>query len=252
VGFGDLMSIQIIAVYLSPHHDDVCFSLGGLIRKINGGILVNVFSISNYTDEALRLPSDFRLVSRIRDQEDDEFARRCGLTKHNLEQLDSPLRSREPYDQMHRLEEVMRLSPILSCCLAGITGVRARPLLFCPAGIGLHRDHLIVRDVIFREYKKFRAAFDIVFYEDLHYASQATVREKGLTDFLKAGEEWGYTKRYKFGVTADKLNLICHYRSQFRSLPTDLSSFSPADGSNSPHEAVWANGRIESLEDLSL
>jgi len=244
------MSGQVRAVYLSPHHDDICFSLGALTGKIRGGILVNIFSISSYADEALHLPLDPRLVSRIRNQEDDGFALRCGLTKHNLDQLDSPLRNRGPYDPMDRLGEVEQFAPLLRVCLASLSSPQEKALLFCPAGIGMHRDHLIVRDIIIRDYEQFRAAFDIVFYEDLHYASKIAAREQGLREFLEVAGKWGYTIRYKFEVTLDKLNLIWQYKSQFGNLPTDLSSFSPADGSSSPHEAVWTNKRIEALENL--
>src|SRR5207248_8520035 len=100
------MSGEVRAVYLSPHHDDICFSLGALTTKIRGGVLVNIFSISSYTDEALHLSLDPRLVSQIRNQEDDGFALKCGLTKHNLDQPDSPLRNRGPYDSRNRLGEV--------------------------------------------------------------------------------------------------------------------------------------------------
>jgi hypothetical protein len=244
------MSGQIRAVYLSPHQDDICFSLGALAWKIRRGVLVNVFSISNYTDEALHLPLDSHLVSSIRDREDDEFALQCELTKYNLDQLDSPLRNRRPYDRTDHLVEVEQLSPILSRCLANFMSLRDKLLLFCPTGIGMHRDHLIVRDVILRDYERLCPTFDIVFYEDLHYASRISSREEGLREFLEVTAKWRYRKRYKFGVTADKLDLIWHYKSQFENLPTDLSLFTPADGSNSPHEAVWTNGRIEALEGL--
>src|SRR5690242_1996754 len=111
---------RIRAVYLSPHQDDICFSLGALTRRVSGGILINIFSLSSYTDESLHLPLDVHLVSKLRDREDDEFVHQCGLAKQNLDQLDSPLRNRRPYDTTDRFGEVDQLRPILSACLASL------------------------------------------------------------------------------------------------------------------------------------
>ena len=35
-----------MAIFLSPHHDDICFSLAGLAER-TGGDLVNIFTISD-------------------------------------------------------------------------------------------------------------------------------------------------------------------------------------------------------------
>lgn len=245
------MAEPIRAVYLSPHQDDVCFSLGELATKLRDGALINIFSISDYTDEALQLPSEPHLVSQIRDQEDDEFALWCGLKKYNLKQLDSPLRGWDPFDTNDLSDEVDQISQVLINLLATMTHTDARSLLFCPAGIGMHRDHLITRDAIVRNYEELQKGFDILFYEDLHYASDAEDREQGLEAFFVAVENLGYAKRYRFSVTSEKLALVSRYKSQFDRLPEDLSTFTPADGTNVPHEALWANTRIDILDQLS-
>src|SRR5438067_9936350 len=141
------------AVYLSPHHDDVCFSVGQLVRQLMCGAPVNIFSISKYTDEVLQLPADANLVSQIRDREDDEFALLCGLTKRNLNQLDSPMRDLDPFDVKDLSNDVEQLSELLRPFFASTVTPGARGLLFCPAGIGMHRDHLVTRNAIVKDYE---------------------------------------------------------------------------------------------------
>src|SRR6476619_5204407 len=100
------------AIYLSPHHYDICFSLGCIAKKLPG-TLVNIFSISDYTHESLGLPHEVETVSRMRDEEDNRFALACGLSKLNLDQFDSPLRNRAPFDVSARAEEVETLCRLL-------------------------------------------------------------------------------------------------------------------------------------------
>lgn len=238
------------AVYLSPHHDDIAFSLGCLAKKLSG-TLVDIFSISSYTHESLGLPHDVETVSRLRNEEDDRFARACGLSKMSLDQLDSPLRGRAPFDGNGRAGEVEDLCRLLKERLSPLSNTAEKMLLFCPAAIGGHRDHLITRDAMLRDFAYFSGVFEIVFYEDLHYASNKEVREKGLADLAEATKQWGYNKRYRFAVTPQKLDFVRLYQSQFDHLPVDLSAFSPADGSQSQHEAVWARADISVLEQAS-
>jgi len=60
-------------VYLSPHNDDVCFSIGHLADRF-GGELVNLFTRSRYVAVEMEPPSDsearVEAVSRLRQQED--------------------------------------------------------------------------------------------------------------------------------------------------------------------------------------
>ena len=76
-------------VYISPHFDDICFSLGDFVRKNNGGVLINVFSNSKYVvnkygiDPALFADNErgalIKRISSIRRGEDAKFAAECNL-----------------------------------------------------------------------------------------------------------------------------------------------------------------------------
>lgn len=245
------MAGQAVPVYLSPHHDDICFSLGSLVQRLRAGRLVNIFTVSSYTErDPPTGPEDYRNVSRLRDAEDERFARQSQLTRHDLHQIDCPLRGRDPFDASELDDEVGSLRRVLSPLLGGGNRppVGRRPLLFCPAGIGMHRDHLIVRNCILADYAWLQQLYRIVFYEELHYASVLVTRQLGVHMFLAATEGLGYTRRYTFIAAADKLSLLRCYASQFSATPTDLSAFTPADGSGEPHEAVWSNTPIAEFE----
>jgi hypothetical protein len=100
-------------IYISAHHDDVCFSIGQLCQRLGGGSLLNVFSLSNYTHESLCIPGDVNHVSALRDKEDAAFASLCGLRRINLELLDAPLRGRRPFDKSERENEGKLIGPRL-------------------------------------------------------------------------------------------------------------------------------------------
>jgi hypothetical protein len=228
--------------------DDVCFSVGMLVGRLGEGVLINIFNISSYTAHRSGNPSE---ISRLRDQEDRRFAEVWGLERRNLDQLDSPLRGQKPFDLVGLESEVSQIRPILRDLLNERPMVSGNPLLFCPAGIGSHRDHLIVRDCVLAERDWLCDAYRVVFYEDLHYASALCTRDRGLHAFLSAAQGLGPLKRYRFPVTGEKLALVRHYRSQFKKLPEDLSDFTPADGSGEPHEATWAVEEIAEFCNLA-
>ena len=236
-------------VFLSPHHDDVCFSLGVTAGRISG-LLLNVFSLSAYIAvEPMPALDEQPKVSRIRDDEDREFAEAGRLNRLNLGQLDCPLRGFEAFDTAELEAEVESFRPtVTEALLANPHSPADRPILFCPAGIGRHRDHLLLRDCVIADYGKLLERYRIVFYEDLHYASSASVRESGLRDLRQATRELGYSVRYRFDIPTTKLDLIRLYASQFYEPPTDLARFTPADGSGELHEAVWANAQIAELD----
>jgi hypothetical protein len=235
-------------IYLSPHHDDACFSLATVALRL-GGVVLNLFTISAYTDEELKLSTDAAAVSKIRDAEDLAFAQACGLMRYNLDRLDSPLRDRDPFDATEVDRDVEELRPHLRRALDDLTLAGHRRLLFCPAAIGGHRDHIVARDVVLSAYDDLRRDYRIVFYEDLPYAADRGDRDSGL-DALKARTAGlGYRHVFRLPAADEKLRLVRLYRSQFDRLPEDLSQFTPADGTDRPHEAAWVNESIVELED---
>jgi hypothetical protein len=233
-------------IYLSPHQDDACFSLATAALRL-GGVVLNLFTISAYTDEELKLSTDPAVVSKIRDAEDLAFAQACGLIRYNLDRLDSPLRGRDPFDATDTARDVEELRPHLRRALDDLAVVGHRRLLFCPAAIGGHRDHVVTRDVVLSAYDDLRRDYRIVFYEDLPYAADRGNRDSGLTA-LKARTEVGHRHVFRLPASEEKLRLVRLYRSQFDRPPEDLSQFTPADGTDRPHEAAWVNEAIAEIQ----
>lgn len=243
------------AVYLSPHHDDVCFSLGWTALNGPGGHLVNLFSRSNYT---VRGPcSGHRLrglarvlcasapvvewISRRRAGEDAAFATRCRLSRHDLGLADARLAGR-PLWRWHDLApEADALATRLLEWLAGLDGPRP-DTLYCPMGIGGHRDHVATAQAVLSRHGELRRHLRVLFYEELHYASDARRRAEGLARFRGLAGTPGL-RRHVVALTpgqfADKLRLVALYASQ-HARPPAPAAYTPAGSEEQgPHEAFW-------------
>jgi LmbE family N-acetylglucosaminyl deacetylase len=236
-------------VYLSPHPDDVCFSLGMLAARRNTGALLTIFSTSRFVAEAAPLPTDpaseLRWVTALRQAEDRQFAGATGLRLIDLGLLDAPLRGRDPFDDSHVTEDASLIErPLLEAIELATVGRPAgfRPWLFCPMGIGGHADHLAVLAAVLGNLQQLDRVHRIAFYEDLPYASKLWLRLTGIARFNCAwrGPELKRCSLYLGPDTERKLALIRIYESQFRRLPSSIAMFSPARILPSvPHEGLW-------------
>jgi hypothetical protein len=73
-------------LYLSPHSDDICYSLGALAHRRKAGTLLTILPLSGYLprrDEVPRPPAE--QVTRERMAEDARFAAPCNLQLRFLE-----------------------------------------------------------------------------------------------------------------------------------------------------------------------
>jgi len=253
------------AVFLSPHHDDICFSLGALIHRLQAGILLNVFSRSGHVarrDLALKElaapdmeafgqspPSEaggawVNWVTQWRKDEDHAFAQTCGLRRVQLDLPEAPLRAQDPFKGHSTAKDVRDVEMALMAALNDLApkGNGTRPWLFCPAGIGGHVDHLLVRNAVLQKIVDLRRLYRIAFYEDLHYASDRRKRWRGLADFRDAAKGLCLARvKLPIGDKAEeKLRLVQLYASQLTPQLMDITRYSPPAFSRAgPHEAVW-------------
>jgi hypothetical protein len=236
------------AVFISPHHDDVCFSLAATVSGIRSGQLINVYTRSDYAVVPIPpLPGKDQQVSHItslRAREDRMFADACSLTRHDLMQDEPSLRGIHPFDLDGLRAESERLDSVLIRHILDLerTPGRNKPVLFCPMGIGGHRDHVAVLMAVVAVLPGLRRLYDIRFYEDLHYASCAELRLAGLQRFssLLEGER---LDREVVALSpeafARKMSLVGMYHSQHAGR-LRAEDFIPASfGCRQPHEAVW-------------
>lgn len=259
------------AVFLSPHHDDTCFSLGALTHRLQAGILLNVFSRSGHVARPDLAPKELaslfangwpdaealgcsprseaaktwvNWVTQWRKDEDHAFAQACGLRRVQLDLPEAPLRAQDPFKGRSTVEDARNVEAALMAALNDLApkDKAIRPWLFCPAGIGGHIDHLLVRNVVLQNTKDLRRLYRIAFYEDLHYASDRRKRWRGLADFRDAAKGLRLARiKLPIGDRAEeKLRLVQLYASQLTPQLMDIASYSPPAFSRAGlHEAVW-------------
>jgi LmbE family N-acetylglucosaminyl deacetylase len=235
-------------IYLQPHSDDICFSLGALACRRHRGTLLTVFPIAIYValPPGAQAPST-EWVTKTRLAEDRAFAQACGLDNRMLELPGASGLGQPNFGHAWLAENIERVrAPLLEVLTAARLGEasRVRPWLFCPSGIGGHVDHVAVRQVVIQDYARLAQCYRIGFYEDLHYASSAAARSIGINNLLHALP--GRTlHRHVFPLgddAANKLALIHLYRSQFLAPPRSIDEFTPAVAPPAPpHEAVWSD-----------
>lgn len=237
------------AVFLSPHHDDICFSVAGIALQQASGALVNLFTRSEHVDRPMTLPPKrndrIAFITRLRAAEDVRFAEAVGLKRYDLALPEPSLRDFAPADSSNLSSEVDGVRSALFAFLeAHYTpgdGHRIGALM-CPMGIGGHRDHLLTLLAVKEMIAHVLGRFDLFLYEDLHYAHERAVRQVGIERASTIMSELRLSRiRSAFSekMFARKLALLAIYDSQFKTT-IDPTHFIPADEDHpTPHEAVW-------------
>ena len=234
------------AIYLQPHSDDICFSLGARAARCHSGLMVTIFSLANWVERrAIPIRPSPEEVTKLRIAEDRAFAEDAGLDVYFMGLPGASNLGWKSFDLSRLADNRKRVEAPLLAELDRLSQVGEngeRPWLFCPAGIGRHVDHVAVRNVVADHRDQLSQHFRIAYYEDLHYSSRHRVRIIGLARlFVCAGDA---LRRWAFVLDrADvekKRQLISHYASQIKTPTTNLRSYSPAvNFSYVPHEAIW-------------
>lgn len=232
-------------IYLSPHFDDVCFSIGWRAAQ-TGGALVNAFTRSDYVARPdIVVPAGERgvaFVSTMREGEDASFALAAGLVRHDLGLDDAGLDGSDPFDPAGLEQHAASLAASLSGVLHALLPESGGAVVHSPIGIGGHRDHLAMALAAFRLCREMPRAFAMLFYEDLPYAHRPASREQGLARLAALHPE----KRLVPEITvldgaaaATKLTWIQGYASQ-HPRPPRPADFVPASGlAPGLHEIEW-------------
>lgn len=168
--------MAIRALFVSPHSDDVCLSIGGIASTVTvPKHLVTVFSVSRWTHPDWGRPPG-RTVPSIRDEEDRAFCSSLGFTFHSLGLPDSSVRHQGRVGDLRlRSGHERSLSAELEKRLVALLEEHRIDVVFSPIGIGGHTDHLVAASVTRRATSQMGIACFL--YEDLPYASSATARE---------------------------------------------------------------------------
>ena len=225
-------------VLLSPHPDDVAYSLGGMLanQPFPGATLISVFTQSCYT--ILPGPWSARHVTELRRSEDEAYARMHGLALEHVGLPDSAMLGMGDVEQLSADEQNDARRPAVRRALARIlTGAE---ILVTPLSLGGHIDHRLVTSVV-RELTcegTINVARHLA-YEDLPYASELDLPQ--LTRI--AQRTLGPTatcKSFSIDLRA-KCAAVAVYRSQLQ--PAEIAAFEAhglrVAAGGCPAERLW-------------
>jgi LmbE family N-acetylglucosaminyl deacetylase len=154
---------------LSPHPDDLCFSIGGLLaRGLSGAAhAIVAFSRSRYAPQTLDADGDETKVTALRGAEDSRYLANIGATRTALGLPDCTLRS-DRWQDYFEVDCAPALLRRLLDAIGPLVSDRPSATVLSPLAIGGHRDHLAVRDTALATVPIER----LMFYEDLPYAGE--------------------------------------------------------------------------------
>jgi hypothetical protein len=232
------------AIYLSPHYDDVCFSLGIAAKAGEGGHLINVFTDCNYVDPLHAQGASPADIATLRDAEDKVFADMCTLKRHNLGLPEATVKGLHPFD-LGGVEEEVRLveQPLLALLSDLLNGSdSSEKEIYCPLGTGCHRNHISVFLVIIKFYAALRKKCKIFFYEDLPYASHIETRKEAIHRLhyhFKGASIVRHANQLEADEMDEKLRLVSLYQSQHDGRPVQKHFVPDEPLTPFPHEAFW-------------
>ena len=212
-----------------------------MLQSSPGAVLLNLYTSTDFTATGRIHPDD---ASRLRRAEDSVFASRLGLRLEDLALPEALMRGHHPFDLRGIERDASELDQVLFPRLADIGAAAGldRVDLFCPLGVGGHRDHVATLMVVVENLPALSEHFRVCFYEDLPYASSAVNREAAAAR-LKAWLAPRQVARQILALDdkqfANKLELARLYRSQISAL-SETAHLIPADShAPAPHEAWW-------------
>ncbi|MCU1730128.1 MULTISPECIES: PIG-L deacetylase family protein [unclassified Pseudomonas] len=160
---------------LSPHADDVAYSIGGIVARLSMRADLRLMTIFGYSGWALPQASCEKSADAISAERELEDRAYCGRWRINYDCLSCPDSFVMGYDNATELsiaatddprtEDVVNLIRNAVAC-------RRPQVVLAPCGLGGHVDHQIVRiaaDALHR--------IEVLYYEDVPYSSSLLLPE---------------------------------------------------------------------------
>lgn len=173
-------------ILMSPHPDDTCFSMGGLILKNNTEVqFINcdIFTEKNYN--ILHMPADTAYDLVV--EEELEVVEKMQIENILLGYQDFYTRNRCKLSDVfgRKISETgitqERIYGVVKQSIFEIINSYAPDAVFAPLGCGWHRDHLIVKKSIEECFDQERG-YKLYFYEDMPYSVNVSWLTKMLED----------------------------------------------------------------------
>ena len=187
----DLPEFSGRLLVISPHFDDACFSVGGVLlkRPSESVTILTVFSKTqqapnyNFFYPFLKSTYTFHLnflnrtivdvISKMRKKEDSQFCRYVGAIQSILPYEDSSIRRCASIYPFYDREEIdgTIIGELVFESIKKYVFSKAFDSILCPLGIGNQIDHLIVLNSLLRILNmKQYPELNVFFYEDMPYA----------------------------------------------------------------------------------
>jgi LmbE family N-acetylglucosaminyl deacetylase len=205
---------------LSPHADDVAYSIGGIVAQLSMQSdlrLMTIFSQSGWALPQALGEKSADAISAVREQEDRAY---CARRQIDYDFLTCPDSFVMGYDEESELSIVATDDPRTEGVVNSVRNAVARwvpQLVIAPCGLGGHVDHQIVRiaaDMLHH--------VEVLYYEDVPYSSNLLLSElerqlavQGLTPAVTADIEivleskyedmWGYSSQTSASTISEML-----------------------------------------------
>lgn len=242
------MNNKIKTILVSPHSDDIAYSLGGTLLTEyfdRPAMLVTVFTKSNFS---LRMKlNNSEEITKIRCLEDAEFAKETKIEYRGLNLPESPIRGKKTHKEIFESSEPDQDPVFKNVYLSLSKLIKEFPdaLVVSPMSLGGHLDHKIVHESCLAICKENN--IKISFYEDLPYASFLTLKQ--IED--KAFEIDPSLRPYKIDITQTfkrKLTNLKIYKTQIgKKKPREVFIHATRIGINNEEfvDAIWKNNILK-------
>jgi LmbE family N-acetylglucosaminyl deacetylase len=226
-------------LFVAPHQDDVCFSLGALVSST--GVekqLVTMFTQSQWSEPGWTGGRDRESVTAAKRAEDLAFCSEVGLAYHDVG-LPDPTVRRGPsgkgavYDCRKKARDDGPLRDSAANALRELIDDEGFDVVVGPLGVGAHRDHVLANQALRRAARALRVP--LVFYEDLPYSQKVPLWRIALRAQRVSPGAVPLVFRSRVPA-ARKLEMASLYRSQFS--PVILRAIEE----HSRRLAEWAGG----------
>lgn len=234
-----LIDRQTPFVFISPHLDDAILSCGGLISYIRNNIPIKVISVFTEISEEPKTKfarhfvkscgyQNSRQLFKDRQNEDAAIFRKLNIKYGHLGFNDAAWRKNKDNTTLPMIAkyfpEFVHIYPrqkdifsgkvaaadvktviTVENILKSLIGKNKKTVILAPVGIGLHVDHIMIRDICAKNFHR------VIFWSDFHYSLFKSADE----DFIKKKKLklFSWNKNIKY-----KEKLIRTYKSQFSSL----------------------------------
>jgi len=171
------MNNDIKTILISPHSDDIAYSLGGTLLNNyfeKPAILVTVFTKSDFSPR-LKL-TDSEEITRIRCLEDIKFTKKIGVEYLGLHFSEPTFRGKISHKEIFFSDPFS--DPIYDevyLCLSKLINNYPNAHVVCPMSLGNNIDHRIIFESCLLICRKNSIA--ISYYEDIPYASLLTLKQ---------------------------------------------------------------------------